>query len=130
MHGPLIYLLYLVALYYVGVSLTRTKLNSSILTRNQRRSVYFYTLSSLFAILFQMFYPQFLILEFVVSISVLLIYLSLENPTDYIDKQLEIYNRYAFNTIASIYFEKYNSRKIGLYINSVIIWYIVYLETR
>lgn len=106
MHGPLIYLLYLVALYYVGVSLTRTKLNSSILTRNQRRSVYFYTLSSLFAILFQMFYPQFLILEFVVSISVLLIYLSLENPTDYIDKQLEIYNRYAFNTIASIYFEK------------------------
>lgn len=102
-HGPLFLVLYVIALYYVISSLIHTIYHRHKLTKGQCITVYFYTILSLAATVIQMINPKLMIIQYAVSIAVLMIYLSLENPQDYTDRELGTYNRRALLEILSQY---------------------------
>lgn len=106
-HGSCMILLYVSALYYVISSMIQTIIYHKRMTQSQIITVLFFTISSLGAIAIQMMHESFLIVQFMVSISVLLIYLSLENPEDYMDKLLGTFNNIAFMEV----FEKNVTRE-------------------
>lgn len=119
-HGQYMILLYVVSLYYVGSSLVCDFVYQKKLTVLQRSTIYFYTLSSLFSIGLQMFFPKLMIIHFIVAICILLIYLSLENPDDYSDKELGVYNQRAMIEVLSAAFESEKSFDIlGLQIEGI-----------
>lgn len=88
--------LYIIAFFYMLVSLYVSVKYRCQLTYGQRVSIYFYNIACLASIVMQVFCPKVLVLQFVVSIALLLAYLSLENPRDEEDSQLGIYNRLGF----------------------------------
>ena len=55
-----------------------------------------YTAMNIVAILIEMFTRSLLVAQFVASLAILLIYFSMENPEDYSDKKLGIFNRDGF----------------------------------
>ena len=95
-HGPGFSALYVVAFCYMFMSLLLSVYYRKKMTFGQKASVYCYNGMCLFAIVAQMQYPKLLLLQFVFSISVMLAYLSLENPMNDLDNALGIYNRTGF----------------------------------
>ncbi len=95
-YGPQMYVLYAIALLYVMASLFLAIKDNKKLTITQKGSVYFFTGSSLAAVLIQLMNSNLLVATFAISISVLLIYLSIENPVTFEDRMLGTYNRDAF----------------------------------
>lgn len=106
LHGSLFMVLYAFALCYVLASLVHTIRFRKTMTLLQNATVYFYTLSSFVAVILQIYFSNLMVAQFAVAISVLLIYLSLENPSDYGDKILGVYNGLAFQEVVSSYIEK------------------------
>ncbi|MBP3460096.1 MAG: EAL domain-containing protein [Lachnospiraceae bacterium] len=106
LHGSFMLALYVIAIFYMGSSLIYAIVYHKKLTGLQKASVYCYTISSLVAIIVQMLSPKLMIIQFAIALSVMLIYLSMENPEDYSDRQLGIYNRMAFLEMLSSYIEK------------------------
>lgn len=104
-HGSMMIVLYINAVLYVGMSLVHAFLYRRRMTVAQRCSVYAYTVLNLASTVLQIFVPAVLIIQFTVAISILLIYLSLENPSDYQDKKLGVFNRDAFVEVVETYIE-------------------------
>lgn len=96
MHGNGLIILYLCAIYYVLSSLYRTIKYRNKLSKGQTLAILFFTVINLCAIFLQIFYENLLIVQFTISIAVLLIYLTMENPENYTDKYLGTYNKHAF----------------------------------
>lgn len=100
-HGAGFPLLYIATVFYMLFSLVITVRYRAKMTRWQRTSVYFYLFASVAGILLQIFLPDILLLQFAVSLSLLLLYMSLENPDDDEDKLLGIFNRRGFDKMIS-----------------------------
>lgn len=100
-HGPAFVFLHLSTAVYMIASLVITVRYKAVLTRWQKISVYFYLAASLVGILLQIILPDILILQFAVSLSLLLLYMSLESPDDDEEKFFGIYNRNGFDKIIS-----------------------------
>lgn len=98
-HGDLFFILYANAMFYVMASQVYSVIYRAIFTKGQQVVVYTYTISSFAVLIVQMMFPNLMIAQFAVSIAVLLIYLSLENPQDYTERGLGTYNRSAFEKI-------------------------------
>lgn len=96
-HGVGFPLLYLAAAVYMAASLGVTLRYRTRLTMWQKSAVYFYLTVSLLGIVFSILFPQILLLQFAVSMSLLFLYMSLENPDDDEDKLFAIYNRRGFD---------------------------------
>lgn len=103
MYGKYRNLLYVLAGFYVVISVIQTISNRNLLTRRQEASIYFFTVAIIVAIIVQAIDRSILLVQFAIAISILLIYLSLENPDDYSDKQLGIYNKLAFKEVYNEY---------------------------
>ena len=99
LYGKYRNILYLVAAFYVTTSVVQTMSHRKLLTRRQESSIYFFTIAIVTATIIQAIDKSLLLVQFAISIAILLIYLSLENPDDYADKQLCIYNKLAFKEI-------------------------------
>lgn len=99
-HGPLFWLLYTVSLYYVALSQYYTIRFRKFFSLGQIVSVSCYTIFCFIIIIAQAFFPNLLMTQFAVSIAVLLIYFSLENPLNYEEKELGTYNKTAFEKVA------------------------------
>lgn len=95
-HGNGFTVLYAIAFSYMLFTLFYSVWHRVRMTFGQRTSVYFYTTSALAGIMLQVVFPRVLILQFTGAVALLLIYLALENPEDYEDKELGIYNRSGF----------------------------------
>ncbi len=95
MHGYLFIVLYVNAVLYLIFSMVHVALYKDKLSKGQKETVYFYSSSCIAAVLVQMMNPKLMLVHFVISVSIMLIYLSLENPEDYKDKRLGTYNRHA-----------------------------------
>lgn len=98
-HGALFFILYGNAMLYVLASQVYSVIYRAIFTRGQQVVVYTYTIASFSVLIVQMMFPNLMIAQFAVAIAVLLIYLSLENPQDYSERELGTYNRLAFEKI-------------------------------
>lgn len=106
-HGKALPVLYVITLLYLGFSLYITQHYSKSITRNQILSTYFYTVVNVIAMLVQiLIFPNVMLVEFAVSTTIMLIFLNMENPETYQNKQLGIYNRYGTIKILYSLFEK------------------------
>lgn len=99
-HGPLFWLLFATSLYYVAMSQCYTLRFRKFFSAGQIVSVSCYTVFCFFVIILQAVMPSLLMTQFGVSIAVLLIYFSLENPLNYEEKELGTYNKTAFEKVA------------------------------
>ncbi len=99
-HGVLFWLLYAASLYYVALVQYYTLRFRKFFSRGQIVSVSCYTVFCFLLIIVQMAAPDLLLTQFAVSIAVLLIYFSLENPLNYEEKELGTYNKTAFEKVA------------------------------
>ena len=95
-HGPLFYVYYILDIFYVGNGVIHFLRHRKQFTSNQVLSLMFFTFACFVASMIQTFIPNLLITGFVFSLTILITFLSLENPTDYIDTESGIYNRRAF----------------------------------
>lgn len=95
-HGPGFYVLYGNAILYFVLAVVQTYRYRTRLRKEQRITVYFYSLLNVIALLVEMFSLYYLITQFIMSVSILLIYFAVENPEDYRDKNLEVFNREGF----------------------------------
>lgn len=100
-HQRLFILLYISAFSYMFASLFLAISARRRMTTGQRFSVYFYTIICLCGIILQTVFPGVLLMQYVVSVSILLVYLSIENPRNDEDTGLGIYNRSGFTKCVS-----------------------------
>lgn len=100
-HGAGFFLLYIAAFVYMAETVAVTVRCRGQMTVWQRSSVYLYLLASAAGILLQILIPELLMLQFVTSMSLLVLYMSLENPGEDDDKLLGIYNRRGFEKVVS-----------------------------
>lgn len=96
-HGPAFYLLYVISIGTIlGITVVAIK-NRSSLSKQQNLSIYFISVANIISALVQLFYPEFLISNFIISVFLALLYVSLQNPDDFIDKHSDCYNVDAFS---------------------------------
>lgn len=98
-HGAGFFLLYIAAIIYMAETVAITLRHRVQMTIWQRSSVYLYLLASAAGILIQIYLPDLLMLQFATSLSLLVLYMSLENPDEDDDKLLGIYNRRGFEKV-------------------------------
>lgn len=110
--GPLMVILYIIATFYIFTAVGYTIKHREILSRRQKTSIYFFTMSMMLAIVIQNIYPEILIVHFAFAISILLMYLSLENPDDYADKKLGVFNNLAFTEVVEDCMDKKRKFKL------------------
>ena len=119
-HGPLFYGYYVLDLIYVGAGIFHFLRHQKQFTTSQTVSLMFYLGACFIAAMVQTFYPRLMITGFMFSLTILITFLSLENPDDYFDKEAGIYNRAAFKVRAT---ENFDANKgmfiIGLYSESI-----------
>ena len=115
-HGKLFYVYYILDVFYVVGGVIHFLRHKKHFTANQIISLMFFTFACFIAAVIQTLVPYLLITCFVFSITILILFLSLENPDDYIDSESGVYNRAAFlvRTQDNIDFER-NMFIIGLY---------------
>ena len=94
--GRGIILLYLVAVLYMVFTFAFGIRYRRKMIMIQEVTVIFYSISGLGAMLVQLFVPRMMLVQFAIAISILMMYLSLEDPQDYMDKQLGTHNHIAF----------------------------------
>ncbi len=66
----------------------------------QRATVYFYSIACIVAIIIQTIKPPLTVMGFVAAVSTMMLFLSLVNPTNYVDKEMGSLNLKAFRDVA------------------------------
>ncbi|MCQ2592391.1 MAG: EAL domain-containing protein [Treponema sp.] len=105
-HGKLSFYLYLEALFYISQGLAAFYKKGAHFNFHQQFTIYFFTFSCAISLIVQSIFPTIRFTNFAVSISILLVYLSLQNPGDYIDKEMGIYNKAALISNLGFFLEK------------------------
>ena len=96
-HGVGFPVLCMVSGIYMIASMILTIKCRTALTGWQRTTVYVYLAAACVGAVVQKMFPDVLVMQFVASLIVLLLYMSLENPDDDEEKYLGIYNRRGFD---------------------------------
>ena len=99
-HGFLFYGYYVLDVFYVTAGIVHFLRHRKLFTASQTISLVFFLASCFVSAIVQTFFPQLMITGFVFSLTILITFLSLENPDDYYDKETGIYNRFAFKVKA------------------------------
>jgi len=107
-HGNLYNLLYVFTLFYLVLSLVIIIKEYIFLSKSQIITISFYSVAMFITVFIQSVFPKLLLINFISAISLLLVYLSLENPANYTDREMGLFNRRAFLIIAN---QKINSGK-------------------
>ena len=102
-HGALLMFLYVSAFYYMIAALVRTVISRNRLTHSQLVVVVFYSVGTIISIACQLLISGLLIVQFAISLALLMVYLSLENPEDFTDTQIGSFNRLAFSEMINSY---------------------------
>lgn len=95
-HGPLMYGLYVTAVSMLFYSFLICIKHRRQLTKFQIVSVAIFNLSLIAAIILQAIFSDLLLQCFASSLYLAVVYVSLQNPDDYMDKTTGCYNQYAF----------------------------------
>ena len=92
-HGPLFDLLYAITIVYFVLAMLQGLIHRTSLKKMQMLTIEIYTLMNIIGIFIEMVSDRFLVAQFVASLAILLIYFSMENPEDYADRKLAVFNR-------------------------------------
>ncbi|MBR5646652.1 MAG: EAL domain-containing protein [Treponema sp.] len=111
-HGSLFLVLHTISFIYLLLCLTFTFLKNKILSRNQISTISLYVFFSIVAVIIQLILPQYLVTNFIASITIFITYFSFENPSVYKDTEMGIYNISAFYITINSLFKKKKKNKI------------------
>lgn len=90
---------YLSAIYKIAIYRKNAVLS-------QRVTVYVYMIVTIIAVVIQTVYPRLLLTGFIAAVSSMMVFLSLVNPTNYVDKEMNILNTEAFRAVVNQYISK------------------------
>lgn len=97
-----VYLLYGLALFVLINCLMMTIKYRYMLSFQQRNAVYFYSVASILVVIYQMYNEKLLLTNFACTISLLLMYLSIQNPEEYVENDIKTLNQKAFVKMSSM----------------------------
>lgn len=110
-------LLYLEAAIYFLSAVYKIILLRKEASFSQRITVYFYITMCSVAVVIQTINPNLIITGFIAAISTMMVFLSLVNPTNYFDKEMDLLNLTAFHDVYEQYrFRNKPFRIIGIQI--------------
>ena len=101
--GPLIDVLTVVGFVYLILVCVHGVLKRKTLRTEQVITIIVYTFATIISLIISNIYTSLLITLFFASISVLITYLSLDNPSEYTDPIMDIYNKKAFMITTASY---------------------------
>lgn len=104
-HGSLYVVLYIVALYYIIAGVGYVMLEKKHSNARIRLSVGAYMGISCVGTFIQMMFPYLMLRHLAMAIGELLVFLNLQNPDEYLDTELKIYNRKVFEKIVELNLE-------------------------
>lgn len=93
--GPLYNLIYVCAFYYIAACIFFTILNRKRFTRGELIPILAFNLILMTGYIMRILYPTFLIMNFFTLISIIVIYLSFENPTLFTEEKSGVFNKKA-----------------------------------
>ncbi len=102
--GPLIDVLTVTGFIYLIMVAIYGIMKRKSLRTEQAITILVYTSSTIIALIITNIFTSFLITLFFASISVLITYLSLDNPSEYTDPIMDVYNKKAFMITTANYF--------------------------
>jgi len=136
---------YTIAIYYIIVSCGIVLRNMKVLSRVQRVAILFYSAECIVLNLVQLFLSEYLLQEIGIAFAMFFIYITMQNPLEYIDVQTNVYNRNLFKktlngkifkkekyTIVCVQIEglSYINEKFGLHNGNVLLKQIAaFLQT-
>lgn len=95
-HGTGMTVLYVIACFYIVLGLVHCFKFKKKLKLSNIACVIFFSLAMAAVLIFQYFNPNYLVISFGVSVSLLVCFLTLKNPLAYIHKSTDTYNKEAF----------------------------------
>lgn len=101
--GPYHFTLYVISLAYLLMAFVRSVAFHRRLSTWQKICVYTFSAMMVGVVIFQAYYPKHMVLQYAEALSCLLFCFSLENPSDYQEKGLDIYNQVAFYDVFNFY---------------------------
>lgn len=102
--GPGQSFLYLVSFYYLIFGILYINRYKEIIPSNKRIALYSFVFLATIPLLIQFFIPSLMISIFAVTICLLLIYMTIQNPEEILDYSTGLFNRSSYITQASINF--------------------------
>ncbi|MCQ2590271.1 MAG: EAL domain-containing protein [Treponema sp.] len=113
--GPFLIYMYIQAWFYLLIGIIIGLKNKNKISRENKVTLFFYIIANAISLVVQLFLPNLLITGFILATSLLLTFLCLENPQDYIDREMGVYNRIAFVSIVpNIFKERKNLEVVGI----------------
>ncbi len=94
--GDMIFLYYILAAYYIGYGISLIFRYKKLMRLRTKMVILSYVVFILIALTIQYFLPTVLIENLFTTISISLVYISLQNPSEMVDENLNILNRKAF----------------------------------
>lgn len=95
-HGAGFDLLYIASVIYYLLALLQAIRYRTALKKDQVLMLHIYTTMNVVATIVESYSNSLLVTQFILAVTILLIYFALENPEDYSDKKLGIFNRDGF----------------------------------
>lgn len=119
-YGPIYSLIPGLSFLYMVLSLFVCIKERDFLTRAQITGICCYFFISIFAVVLQAIIPSIMLINFCTTLSILIVYLSMENPSNYTDKEMGLFNRRAFLlVIAQKLASKTKFRIVGFQISGI-----------
>ncbi len=115
-YGLCVNITYWCILFYLLIVMLYTIVYYKRMSKYVCQSIWFLIGISLLAIIIQMYNNSLLIASFSMSVSMIFMYIKLENPTAYIDNEVHVYNSYAYMEYLQ---KQFDNRKKKLWIASV-----------
>ena len=119
-HNVLFYGYYVLDLFFLIAVLIHFLRHRNQFTTNQTVSLMFYTCACFATAIIQTIYPMLLITGFMFALTILITYLSMENPDDYVDSESHLFSRLAFKVKCQSDFAMHHRNLIiGIYAESL-----------
>lgn len=104
-HGFFFILLYVASTFYILLAIIVSIVHGKSLSRRQKGLFHFFVIVCFIGLAIQIIFPEIIILGFLETVAIFSIYMYLENPDNYIDKEMNMYNRLALSTFVNQQFE-------------------------
>ncbi len=104
-HGFFFILLYVASTFYILLAIIVSIVHGKSLSRRQKGLFHFFVIICFIGLAIQIIFPEIIILGFLETVAIFSIYMFLENPDNYIDKEMNMYNRLALSTFVNQQFE-------------------------
>ena len=99
--GFFFYALYFFVVFYTVLSVTMIIKRRKVLSRIKIISLFSYYIFSLVSVLIQLFAPRYLVQCFGISLAAIIIYLTIQNPEEYVEHTTNLFNEQALIRMTS-----------------------------